>query len=355
MIGILIPNNLWFCPYVGIYTNILDYEGVPYEIVSWCRDGKIEMGCIQYKDSNTYSNIVSRLLSYYRYSLFVRKSVKHKKYEKLIVFTPQLAIFLAGFLRRHYRGRYIFDYRDLSIEQHFIFKKPFLTVLNNSAVNVISSPGFREYLPPGYDYVLSHNFNINKVRQVLNSADNTLPPTLSLESIDVLTIGGIRDYDSNVQGIDSLSNKKGFKVRFIGRGPSATALQTHAESIGAHNVLFEGFYPKENEAAYIEGCTFMNIFYPRLNSHDTALSNRFYNSLIYKKPMITTADTTQGDYARDYSLGVAIEDCDNLDLILKDFLSQMDSELYVQRCNELLSSFVADYEKFECLVKQFVS
>ncbi len=354
MIGILIPNNLWFCPYVGIYTNILNKNGVPYEIVTWCRDGKDEQGCIQCKDLNNYSNNISRLLSYYLYSCFVKRVVKRKKYEKLIVFTPQLAIFIAGFLKRHYRGKYIFDYRDLSIEQRGIFKKPFVTVLNNSMANVISSPGFKTYLPEGFNYVLSHNFNIGKVRQVLNN-DTILQPSLSFESIEVLTIGGIRDYDSNVQVIDALSNKQGFTVRFVGQGPSAETLKQHAKRIGANNVHFEGYYSKEKEAGFIEDCTFMNIFYPRLHSHDTALSNRFYNSLIYKKPMITTADTTQGNYARDYSIGVAIENCDGLDHVLKDFLNGIDIQHYSQQCNDLLASFVLDYEKFEGVVKQFVS
>lgn len=345
MIGILIPNNLWFCPYVGIYTNIFDKERVQYEIVSWSRDGKDEMGCIQYTNSKTYSNTISRLLSYFRYSLFVKKTIKHKKYEKLIVFTPQLAIFLAGFLKRNYKGRYIFDYRDLSIEQLRVFNKPFIRVLDNSAVNVISSPGFKKYLPEGYDYVLSHNFNIDKVRQVL-MADSTTASTISTECIDVLTIGGIRDFDSNVQVIDALSNIKGFNVRFIGRGPSAEALRAHAEEIGAHNVLFEGYYPKEKEAAYIMGCTFMNIFYPRRPSHDSALSNRFYNSLIYRRPMIVTADTTQGDYVEKYGLGLAIKSCDNLDNQMKSFIKNLSMERYDNNCRQLLSSFLEDYETF---------
>lgn len=354
MIGILIPNNLWFCPYVSIYTKILNDERISYEIVSWCRDGINETGCIQYKDTRTYSNNFQRLFSYYRFSRFIKKTVKLRRYDKLIVFTPQLAIFIALFLKHRYRGKYIFDYRDLSIEQMSVFKKTFTAVLRNSANNIISSPGFKTYLPTGFDYILSHNFNIDLVRGILKDGNSSVIST-NTESIDVLTIGGIRDYESNVQVIDSLSNKQDFTVRFIGRGPSAEALQAHANDIGAMNVSFEGYYPKEKEAEYIAGCSFMNIFYPRLRSHDTALSNRFYNSLIYKRPMITTLDTTQGNYTQQYDLGVAIADCDGLGIKLKDFLQSMDKDGYARRCNELLSSFIADYDRFESVIKHFVS
>lgn len=354
MIGILIPNNLWFCPYVNIYTNILVKEQIPYEIVSWCRDGKNEKGCIQYKDTKKHNNAIGRLLSYFRYALFVKKIVKQRQYKKLIVFTPQLAIFIAGFLKHEYKGRYIFDYRDLSIEQKTFFKRPFLIVLKNSVANVISSPGFKKYLPSDFDYILSHNFNIDIVRKMLNRTGETCI-SFNKDHIDVLTIGGIRDYDSNVQVINSLYNKPNFTIRFVGKGPSAKALHSHSQNIVAKNIYFEGYYPKELEAKYIEECTFMNIFYPRLPSHDSALSNRFYNSLIYKRPMITTAETTQGDLALKFGLGVAVKNCDNLDNDLISFLQTMDEDLYVQRCNFLLSSFVDDYERFEYLVKEFIS
>lgn len=354
LIGILIPNNLWFCPYVTIYTKILDAEGFPYEIVSWCRDGKDEKGCVQFKDTRTFSNNVQRIIAYYRFSRFVKRTVVLRQYEKLIVFTPQLAFFIARLLKRNYYRKYIFDYRDLSIEQTGVFKRPFATVLKNSAANVISSPGFKTYLPRGLDYILSHNFNIDMVRNALR---DVRPQENAEETkyIDVLTIGGIRDYSSNVQVIDALASKTCFTVRFVGRGHSAEALQAHAVSIGAHNVSFAGFYPKEKEAEYIVGCTFMNIFYPRQNSHDMALSNRFYSSLIYKKPMITTADTLQGNYTRDYQLGVAVKDCEGLDVKLKDFLEGVDKDQYAKRCNDLLASFVADYDRFENMVKKFIS
>jgi hypothetical protein len=66
----------------------------------------------------------------------------------------------------------------------------------------------------------------------------------------------------------------------------------------------------------------MNIFYPRVITHDTALSNRFYNSLIHRKPMIVTKGTIQGDYAERFNVGVAIEDCNNLVENLRNFIKQ---------------------------------
>lgn len=73
-------------------------------------------------------------------------------------------------------------------------------MLKISSINVISSPGFEKLLPDGHEYILSHNFDISLVRSAISQK-------CQLKKCDyftVLTIGGIRDYEANVQVIDAL-------------------------------------------------------------------------------------------------------------------------------------------------------
>ena len=175
------------------------------------------------------------------------------------------------------------------------------------------------------------------------------------EGIDVLTIGGIRDYLSNIEVVKSLANKDGFKCRFIGKGHASQRIEQYCEEQKISNVSFSGFYKKEEESNFIKTATFMNIFYPRIITHDTAMSNRFYNSLIYKKPMIVTKGTTQGDLVEKYKLGVAIDNCQNLTKELVEFVKVEDFCAYAARCNKLLGRFLQDQKTFENAIKQFVS
>ena len=349
-VALVVPNNVWFCPYVSIYLDVLKSYHVNYDIISWNRDGKKE-DAIQYNYTPKSRNPLLLLWAYQKFALFVKKTIKRNGYDRLIVFTPQSGIFLGSFLEKEFKGRYIFDYRDLSIEQKEYFKRPFLTVLRNSFANVISSPGFKKYLPTGFNYILSHNFNVETVRKALNEQGKV---ELNRNPIDVLTIGGIRDYETNVQVIEHLFNEEGFTVRFVGKGPSATALQKRAEELRAFNIFFEGYYPKEKEKDYVSDASFINIFYPRKPSHDTAISNRFYNSLIYRKPMITTKYTIQGDYAEQYKVGLALENCDNLPYILRSYLATMDTQQFCQNSDKLLADFLKDYEVWEKMVLEFI-
>ena len=206
-------------------------------------------------------------------------------------------------------------------------------------------------MPKDIKYYLSHNFDIAAVKKALES-ENVTNKSKTGKKV-VLTIGGIRDYSSNVEVIKGLANNPEYVVSFVGRGPAAEPLEKYCKENGIENVTFKGYYEKEEEAGYVKEASFMNIFYPRKLSHDTAVSNRFYNSLIFRKPMIVTKNTTQGDYAEKYEVGIAIETADGLAEKLRTFL-HLDFAEYSIRCNKLLREFIHDYDEFEDMIKQFV-
>lgn len=349
-IGLILPGTIWYAPYVRIYTRILQDNNVEYEIISWNRDGKDAKEGIQYEENIHVNNGSASFSSYRRYIAFIKKVVKENDFDRLIVFGPQMTCLLSTFLLRKFKGRFLIDYRDLSIEQKPGFRQLFALMTKMSYANVVSSPGFIRCLPKR-DYFLSHNFDVNAVRK--NIGLRSAMGFGSSDNIDILTIGGIRDYSSNVEVVKALANDKNFSIRFIGRGGGATLLAAYAEEHGVNNVSFKGFYQKHEEVGYIQSSTFMNIFYPRVITHDTALSNRFYNSLIYRKPMIVTKDTIQGNYAEKYNVGVALADCSNLKNALQNFMLQ-DYNAYAERCDNLLQEFLNDQEQFEKLICRFI-
>lgn len=349
-IGLILPGTIWYAPYVRIYTRILQENNVDYQIISWNRDGKDAQEGLQYEENIHANNGSASFSAYRRYIAFIKKVVIENGFDKLIVFGPQMTCLLSTFLMRKFKGKFLIDYRDLSIEQKPGFRQLFALMTKMSYANVVSSPGFIRCLPKR-NYYLSHNFDVDAVRQNIGLRDEN--GFGSSDNIDILTIGGIRDFSSNVEVVKALANDKNFSVRFIGSGGGATELASYSEEHGINNVSFKGFYQKHEEAGYVRSTTFMNIFYPRVITHDTALSNRFYNSLIYRKPMIVTKDTIQGDYAETYNVGVALADCSNLKNALKTFICQ-DYNAYAERCDNLLQGFLNDQERFEKLVCEFV-
>ena len=352
-IGLVLPCNIWFAPFVNIYTRALDELNIEYDIISWNRDGKDQNYGFQFEMTQEYvgKSRLSKFIPYIKFASFAKKIIKKNKYDRLIVLTPQSAIFMHRFLKKHYKNKYILDYRDLSIEQQSLFKRPFKNVLDNCYAIFVSSPGFIKCLPTGYKYNISHNFNINAVKEALNKEEVT---PFNKESINILTIGGIRDYESNIEVVKALANKKNVNISFVGKGPASEPIKEYAKENAINNVEVLGYYDKKDEANYVNKASLLNIFYPRRISHDTAISNRFYNALIFKKPLIATSDTTQGDYVKKYNIGLSIDNCENLYERIYDFINNEDEKQFNERCNTLLKEFLNDYNEFMTILGSFV-
>lgn len=347
-IGLIIPANEGFQPFVTIFKKILDKEKVEYESVIWDRMNMVENGIVYHRLSSPAQNNILKLINYAGFARFAAKISKKRKYDKLIIFGPQLALFMYPFLKKHFKNRFWMDYRDLSIEQKCLrlYKK----ILDISEYISISSPGFKKALPNGFDYILSHNFDIDEIKKVIEE-----PATVtkkSSNSLTISTIGSIRDYDANAEVIDNIRNNPDIRLRFIGKGIASDSLQKYAESVNATNVEFQGYYDKVDEHTFYEETDFVNIYYPHLFSHDTALSNRFYKSLVFKKPMIVRSCSIQGDYVEKYNLGLSLDNCNGLQDKLKAFSTDTEFE---SRCNDLLKEFIKDYSIFEKKFKDFIN
>ncbi len=352
-IGLLLPLNISIAPYLKIYTKVLDQlPGVEYDIIYCDKRGKKEPAKHRFalKTKDNVSKL-QKLTYYFLYSRFLLHVLKKEKYDKLIVFGPQIAIFIQPYLCRHYAGRFIMDYRDLSIDR--IFKKRYRKIVDASACNVISSPGFKEYLPEK-DYILSHNFDIDIVEKAIGDV-RTAP--YSLTKTDgkflVMTIGGIRHVEQNCEIITALANNDKFQVTFVGWGFGVPALQKFVEENHVENVAFTGFYNKSDEPDIIAKASFLNIYYSLEPNPRTAISNRFYNSIIYRKPMITTIGTIQGKYAADYQVGLAVKNAEHLAEDIEQYYQNFDSMAYEQQRLKLLNIFKEDYHTFENALKKF--
>lgn len=355
-IGLLLPLNISFAPYLKIYTKILDkIEGIEYDVIYCDKKGLKETAKYRF-DLQTKDNVskLKKLIYYYRYSRFIIKVLKKEKYDKLIVFGPQIAVFIHRYLCKYYQGKFVMDYRDLSIDLRF--KKIYRKILNASAVNPISSPGFKEYLPERDDYIISHNFDIDILRNAIKDI-KTDPYCLYKPDgkYHIMTIGGIRHFEQNRDVIKALSNNNQFQLTFAGRGFGVPLLQEYVKQHNVNNVAFTGFYEKKDEPGIISQATFINIYYSLEPNPRTAISNRFYNSIIYRKPMITTIGTTQGEYAKKYGIGIATENIEALASEIIKYEQEFDSVKYEEKRQFLLNKFLEDYQVFERAIINFVT
>lgn len=339
-----------YMPYVYNYLSLADECGVEYDVVCWNRRGdKTEFPAnytiYNHPTRNDYSPL-KKLIEIWGFSRFVRKLAKGNHYHAIYTYTIADSIFFSFWLSRKYRGRYVFDIRDHSPLINFAPTKYLVErLLRHSALNVISSDGFKRWLPKGFDYILCHNTDIKKVREAIDKYEN------KGSEIKILTIGSLRDEESNLDVIRGLKDYSDIHLEFVGDGSALGVLQNYCEEQNVTNVHFYGRYKKEEEDTFVKACDMMNVVLPRNQVSDYLMSNRFYLSVRFRKPMIVNDGCYQAEVVNKYGLGL-VTGGGNLHDEIVNYWQLLDWAEYNENCKRFLYDIESDMKAFVDVASQ---
>ena len=341
-------------PYVNYYQKILkEKDGVEFDIIAWNRYNssipKSNRHIIVYSKTSGNSRI-KKTAQYIGYRKFILKQAKRNKYDGVIVFTVAMALLLARFLFKSYKNRYIIDIRDYSPLVRFgLAKQKLHKLLLLSYANVISSPGFRFWLPPIKDNCLiSHNTDTILLKEVS-------PAKVSNKPLKVLTIGALRDPESNLRLIQALENNPRFFMQFSGKGKATATINGYIYSNNVNNAIVTGKYEKIDEDRIVSDSDMINILLPHNMVSDYLMSNRFYLSVIYGKPMIVNSDCTQSYYVSKYNLGVVINDNEDIAEKILKYCDVFDLQNYNSGRSAFMETVKKDNYEFNKAIENFIT
>lgn len=336
-IAVIVPGNTWMFPYLGIYKTLMDNAGLSYDIICWDREKKTEGTAIIYERPLPLTcNMFDKIRGYAAYAKFVERRIETESYDRIVFLTPLVALFLRGFLRSNYAGRFWLDYRDMSWE--LLVKGYFQSILKSAGGVSVSSPAYFGLMP--CEAVLCHNMDISRLGSVLDGDIVTHKRTEG--RIVVSNIGYIRHLKCQKEMVDALADVDGIELRFCGDGSDVQALKDYVSEKRIGNVFFSGRYEKSEEAELFARTDFVNIYLPRNMALMSAMSNRFYSALLSGCDMIVNKESVQARYVEDYGLGLCIGDCRGL----ADKLFEYRNNGIKDRRMELLAELNEDQERF---------
>jgi len=341
-------------PFVGFYINILEKAHANYDVLYWNRDvnDKIEEikgnEIVYDKPLFIYSNPLKKIYATYKFYKFGKRIIKKGNYDKVICFTILTSIFFQHYLKRRFEKKYIFDIRDHSP----LISKPFFWSLfekmaHNSYATVISSRGFLKWLPQNSLYLLSHNIDSSLL-------SHNPCRTTNCKGIEILTIGFFVRFDPNGYLIQSLGNVEDVKLSFVGYGPCYKEYEDYCKSNNIQNVEFKGRYQKEEELGYYNQCNMVNILLPHTLNSDTCMSNRFYNAVVARKPMIVNSGCFQAELVEKYKLGLIVDDYDNVGQQILDYYQKLNWDEFFAGCERFIEDVTQDNLVFENKVIDFI-
>ena len=98
----------------------------------------------------------------------------------------------------------------------------------------------------------------------------------------------------------------------------------------------------------------VNILLPHTLNSDTCMSNRFYNAVVSRKPMIVNSGCYQAELVEKYKLGLVVDNFDNVGQQILDYYQKLNWDEYLAGCERFIEDVTQDNLAFENKVIEFV-
>ncbi|SDP06735.1 hypothetical protein [Selenomonas ruminantium] len=339
-------------PYAVMYEKIAKESDVDYDIFLWDRfsDNSLEIKDNEYifhKICTMGGDKLKKIPAFYCFRSVLKKIITNNCYKKIIVLNTMPGVLLADLLLNEYKNNFIYDIRDYTYEKYFIYKWLVRKLIANSAFTTISSPGFIKFL--GYSEKFVNNHNIS------NEADRFAHSTiLNKEKIIIGFVGAIRYYEENTALLDCLKNNDKYSFVYMGRRYPECDLFTYCQEKKIKNVSFKGAFSNNEKPVIYRGIDIINAVYGnKKNEVKTALPNKLYDAIIFKKPIMVSSDTYLADVVEKYRIGFSVDVIrDNFKDKLDKYLQSFNAEEFEHNADSLLEKVMREQNEFKKYVKE---
>lgn len=347
--------KLKFMPYAKFYLEQIDRQRHEVHLAYWNRDLKDEdasafMDIQLHEFRCLQSDAVpkrAKLSSFWAYRKFVKSVLNAEEFGFIISLHTLPGLTVLDKLLHKYRGRYILDYRDSTLEEHWWFKSLVGKMATGAKVTFVSSDAFRKYLPTDRDVriITSHNLLVD----TLNHRDYEKVPS---NKIRIAFWGLLRHANLNKLIIDRLGGDPRFELHYYGRELTmGEILRTHCRQVGADNVFFHGEYSPEDRYEFAKNTDMIHNIYLDINTL-FAMGNKYYDGIIFRIPQICMTGSFMAEMCEKNGIGMAADprDGDFADKIF-EYYTNLHRESFNIQCDKELERVLGEYNEGQSLLK----
>lgn len=322
-------HNLHLMQFLYKYTDVLDAQGVCYDVLYWDRDIDDDIKvkpfkgrkiAYRYKMSN-YQPKYKKVGGFLGCIAYMTKMIRENKYDHMILLTTQTALPLHVLNRTVRKSKYIYDYRDLTFEKIGLCKAYIQKMISQSYFTAISSLGFTAVIGESSKLLLSHNVSRLKYE-----------PIEKIPSDDLRFVfwGMIRQLEWNKKICDTFGNVPGIKLTYHGEG-DYRKLALYCQEKAYRNIQFTGRYTTAEIPAFVQKTDILLNLYENDEKQKLATTVKLYDGIRYGLPMLITRDSHMAELMKD-NPAVFSMDMNAFDLkSLKEWYQGLDEKTYYYR------------------------
>jgi hypothetical protein len=335
-------------PFANFYLEALSKVDAEVHLLYWNRDGgpefELPYDVTLHEFRATQRDEVpkiSKIPNYLKYRSYAHRLIREGDFSLLIPLHTMPALTLYSLLTGKYARRFIFDYRDVTMERIPPFRAAIGQIVKHSIVTFVSSEAFRAFLPAGNEVMSTHNILLDS----LHERDRRRAAPRSHWPIRIRFWGFVRHESVNRALIDALANDARFELHYHGRQQAVAArLQQHVRQNAIHNVHFHGPYSPTDRYDFASETEIIHNLYDNDHAMTYATSNKFYDGIALYLPQLCSTHSHMGDLVERLKVGLA---CTPFDPQFADSLiayySSIDWVDFEQSCDEALERVVLEY------------
>ena len=168
----------------------------------------------------------------------------------------------------------------------------------------------------------------------------------------------MRYFEFQKQYLDALRNDDRFEIVFHGDGPELELYRRYCRENGFNNAFFTGSYSNTQKAELLASADILNNCYGYTQNAGSklkyAVSNRFYDGMIYHIPQLVEQEGYKPQWAKESSIGVSIAlDEFFVDNLYKYYMN-IDAERFDINCAETLKKVVDEDDNYIQKIDEFI-
>lgn len=345
-------SKIMYMPYLFPHLNKYCTEKNKVDLIVWNRDGNKDVK-LEYKLNHLYQfeekllseNKKYKIRKFINFRKYCINILKNEKYDRVILLHTFPAFLLQKYLVKFYKNKYIFDYKDLTYEKNYLFRKIIEKVVLNSKYTFVSSEGYLNYLPKTNKIYISHNIDYKMLHYRKKRNDK------EKEEINISFWGIIRDYLINEKFINGVVKSNKLKLNYYG-SQTECSKKLQKMSNDSEKIIFKGAYFNDEKYLFAEETDLLHNAYDNNDFNmAVAMANKFYDGIILYIPQICNKGTLMGDLVEKNGLGTAIDfdDKDFCEKIYK-FYQELNYEEFCYNCDKYLEKVLAENEKILNLI-----
>lgn len=342
-------------PYLKYYIDACEEKKVDYDLFLWNRN---QMGGLR-KNGNIYTmnsicpfggSKLKKIIPMLRYRNALLKVIKQNQYTHLVLINTLAPVMISNYVLKHYNQKYILDIRDYTYEKIKKYKDIETKLIEHSYFTTISSRGFLHFITPSNKIIVNHNIsNLDKIENTVTLNKN--------EKITIGFVGSIRYPEVNKALIEAVKDNPQYTLEYVGSEVDGCNLDEFCRENNIKNVVFKGKFLNNQKPEIYKNIDIINSLYGDSSLEvTTAIPNRLYDALLFKKPIIASKGTFLGDVVEKNKLGIAVElNSQSIKEKVNNYVKSFDENTFVQNCNECLKKVIGEQNFFKGKIRKFLT